>query len=299
MLIVGGGYLGRSIFRYFAEAATPPRLLTRNPSLPIELGDKSLIVGDYSEPSVCAAALEGHNSIVWCAGDLLPSSTVADLARIDDVTPLVTMLRAVSHQPETRFVYISSGGTVYGNPTKLPVSESSPLNPVNVYGAAKVLSERWVRRIAEMSTGDARILRCGNVYGPGQRARPTQGVIAKALHLALERKPLPIVGSRTRTRDYIFIDDVLQVVDACLQRPDWSQVMNVGSGHETSLSELLDSLQVVVGPLSTTTEQGSENGVDRIALDIAQLRRHLPGFEPTPLVVGIERAWKALCAHVE
>ena len=268
------------------------RVLTRSAMERLDDQAHSVTVGSAADPLVCAQALEGCHTVIWCAGNLLPASPIADLVTIDDLTPLMTLLRESACQPGRRFIFLSSGGTVYGPPDRLPVPETHPLRPISLYGAVKVRSEQLIES-AEHSVLDTTILRCGNVYGPGQRPRPTHGVIAHALEAALDNRPMPMIGCLESVRDYVYIDDVVSVILACVRGDVRAPVLNVGSGIGTSLHYLFDTIRSITGSLSTTQGPPRAADISSIVLDIAALRRQIPTFEPTALEVGLERTWQA------
>lgn len=291
-LVVGSGFLGGAVLERLAGAGAPTRLLTRRPAARGGPAGET-IVGDPANPEVCRAAFAGCSAVVWCAGDLVPASPVAELSTFDDLTPLVTMAREAARRPGTRFVLISSGGTVYGNPVRLPVREDDELRPTTTYGATKARAERWASTIGERQGMATTILRCSNVYGPGQRPRPTQGVIAHALACALERRPLTVIGDPSVERDYVYIDDVVSVIEAAIDGRV-SPVLNVGSGVGTKLHDLVELVRTVAGPLETVAMPARPTDLGSIVLDITRLREELPDLTRTPLSEGIERAWTAL-----
>jgi UDP-glucose 4-epimerase len=294
VLVVGAGFTGAEAVRRFARDGRPVRLLSRRPHAELEalLGDHA-IVGDAGSPDACALATEGCDTVVWCAGSLLPTSTPSDLATTDDVTPLVTMLQELARRGGARFVFLSSGGTVYGKPSRLPVPETEPAKPLTVYAAVKVLSERWIDGFRDAGI-DASVLRVANVYGPTQPVREAQGVVARAMRAALDRKALPLIGDGRSVRDYVYIDDVLDVIEACVDGRVTAPILNVGSGIPTSLSDLVKTIDVVVGGLETAAQPARPSDLDQIVLDISLLRAQLGEFEPTPLSMGLERTWSAV-----
>jgi UDP-glucose 4-epimerase len=295
-LVVGGGFLGRAVARRLATSGSKVRLLTRRPSVIGELGGDaaSVLVGDPADPAVCTDAVDGVTAVVWAAGDLIPASAEGDLAAIDDLTPLVTMLETLERRGHGRFVFLSSGGAVYGNPEHLPVKEIHPLRPISIYGAVKVQAERCVQRVGEHSEIDTTVLRCGNAYGPGQRVRSQQGVVANAMDCILRGRRLPVIGGLGSVRDYVYVDDIAAVVEACVRASVDASVLNVGTGEGVSLGELLELIESVAGHTSTVGTAARPADVNEIVLDIGMLRRQLPSFSPTPLRLGLQLTWEAV-----
>jgi len=184
---------------------------------------------------------------------------------------------------------------VYGRPRQLPVPETEPAKPLTVYAAVKVLSERWIDSFRAQGV-ETSILRVANVYGASQPVREVQGVVARALHAALAGRAFPLIGDGQSVRDYVYIDDVLDVIDACVDGRITAPVLNVGSGVPTSLSDLVKMIDVLVGGLTTEDVPARPVDLDRIVLDISLLCTQLSEFEPTPLSLGLERTWSVLSA---
>jgi UDP-glucose 4-epimerase len=293
VLVVGAGFVGSALYRRLEASGLSVRLLTRRERL-ARRGLPSVILGNPDDPSVCAAASDGCDAVVWCAGDLLPAASPSDLAHIDDVTPLITMLRAVAARPATRFIFLSSGGAVYGRPDQLPIRESSPLMPISVYGAVKALSEIWISRFAEHTNIVPTCLRCGNIYGPGQRTPRTQGVIAQAFAAMLADRVLPRIGDQATVRDYIFVEDVIDVIIACLENRISATVLNVSSGIPTRLGDLLGNIESIAGPLRTVPVAPRPTDVDEILLNVSNLRAQMPDFDPMPLTMGLKTTWATM-----
>jgi UDP-glucose 4-epimerase len=162
-----------------------------------------------------------------------------------------------------------------------------------VYAAVKVLSERQLASFDAHGV-EGRILRAANVYGPSQPVREAQGVIARAMHCALDGVPFPMIGSGHSIRDYLYVDDLVDVITACVDGRITAPVLNVGSGLPTSLSDLVKMIDVVVGGLDIEHEPARPSDLDQIVLDISLLCEQLGEFEPTPLSIGLERTWSAV-----
>jgi UDP-glucose 4-epimerase len=250
------------------------------------------VVGDASSPGLIEGAIDSMHTVVWCAGRLLPSSPVESLAEIDDLSPLVTTLRALARQPETRLVFLSSGGTVYGPDAARPTAETEPLAPKTPYAAVKVRSERWIDVFRRDSGVDAVTLRCSNIYGPGQQTGRPQGIVAHALDSIVQERPLELFSDPSSTRDYVFIDDVSQVISACAERRDAPHTMNVGSGRATSLGDVVSVIQQIAGSLSVL--RSPPRGIDAAhsELDIGVLQCFMPDFEPVSMSTGLDATWE-------
>ena len=140
-------------------------------------------------------------------------------------------------------MFASSGGTIYGeaDPADLPLKESHPQRPVSPYGVAKKSVVDYLHAYRELHELEYTALALGNVYGPRQDPHGEAGVVAIFAERLLAGEPCTIYGDGTQTRDYVFVDDV---VDAFARAADrgGGLLINVGTGIETSVNQLYATL---------------------------------------------------------
>ncbi len=144
-----------------------------------------------------------------------------------------------------KIIFASSGGAIYGHQDTFPADESHPAKPCNPYGIGKFTIELYLRYFAATYGLNTVALRYANVYGPRQNAKGEAGVIAIFANKLLRGETPTINGDGAQTRDYVFVDDVVQCNIAAL-RPDISGVFNVATGIETSVNELVRFLSACV-----------------------------------------------------
>jgi UDP-glucose 4-epimerase len=280
-------------------AGVPTAVLTRSrPATAITdlVSEGDLHLGDAANPEALEAALDGVGSVVFTAGGLLPAASELEPERDAELTlgPVRAVLAALRERPSTSFAYLSSGGTVYGEPDHNPISEDAPTRPLGSYGRLHVQCEAEVLREREEHGLRARILRCSTVYGEGQRPERGQGAIVTFLHRVATGIPIDLYGGGASVRDYIYVGDVARVLTAIATRDDGPAVLNVGSGEGTSLVELLELVEAEIGRPAEVVRHGVRDfEVERIVLDVSRLRALIP-FEATPLAKGIESTWEWL-----
>lgn len=301
VLVIGCGFIGSHVVSELALRSRPPIVLTR--SQPPEdvltaIAPEDLHLGDASEVGDLEPALDGAGHVVYSAGGLLPaqSQRQPELDAQLTLSPLRTVLEALRRRPGTKLTYISSGGTVYGNPDSLPVSESAPTRPHGSYGKLHLVCEQEIERHRRAGLS-ARILRCSTVYGERQRPDRGQGVIATFLHRIERGAEIDLYGGTRTIRDYVYVGDVARAAIDLLERDDGETVLNVGSGRGVSLTALLELIERQVGRRAVVRKHAErEFDVSEIVLDTRRLQR-LIGFEPTPLESGIERTHSWLTAQ--
>lgn len=298
-LVIGCGFIGSRTVRELSAGSKPIAVLTRSrPTTAIGdlLDDGDLHLGDASDPTVLEAALEDVGAVLYTAGGLLPAASELEPERDAELTlnPLRGVLAALRERPGISFSYLSSGGTIYGEPEHNPVSEEAALRPRGSYGRLHLQCETEVAREHEQQGLRARILRCSTVYGEGQRPERGQGAIVTFLHRVATGIPVDLFGGGSSERDYIYVGDVARVLTALADREDGPAILNLGSGEGTSLADVLAMVEAEIGRPAQIVQHGvREFEVKRIVLDVSRLRALLP-LEATPLSEGIAHTWEWL-----
>ncbi len=190
-----------------------------------------------------------------------------------------------------RFVYISSGGAVYGEPQRLPVDEDHPIRPMSAYGVSKYSVEQYLEMFRSEQGLDYTILRYANVYGPRQDPRGEAGVVAIFSRQMLAGERPTIFGDGTKTRDYVHVDDIVRAnLLAMAQKRAIGRVYNLGLGNEVSDRQIFELVRSSVGAtLEPILEAKRPGEIDRICLDASRAKAEL-GWEPTiALEEGITR----------
>jgi UDP-glucose 4-epimerase len=179
-------------------------------------------------------------------------------------------------------VVLASSGAVYGEQVMQPVKEIQPPNPQSPYAVSKIAAEHYVFSIGALWDIETVALRIFNAYGPGQQV-PTSHppVIPQFVKQALSGGSLVVFGDGSQTRDFVYIDDVVEAMSAAATASDVDRaIINVGSGRELSINELIKKVEQAtrceVHPLYNADQSG---GVSRLVADIS-LARHKLGFKP-------------------
>lgn len=177
-----------------------------------------------------------------------------------------------------RRVVLASSGTIYGEQSEQPLREEMPPNPRSPYAVSKLAAEYYVRTIGELWGIETVCLRIFNAYGPGQHLPPSHPpVVPYFLRQALRNGTLVIHGDGSQTRDFVYVDDVVSAMIAAATAPGINGlVINVGSGVETSVRELVEVVLRVTGtqPQVLYNAQASP-GVARMVADLNLARKKL------------------------
>lgn len=178
-----------------------------------------------------------------------------------------------------KIIFASSGGAVYGDTTRIPTPENHPLRPVSPYGLSKATVERYLDFYKHLYGLPYLALRYANVYGPRQNPAGEAGVAAIFTELLLKAKAPTINGDGSKTRDFVYISDV---VDATLLSLKTKKVgvYNIGTGKETSIKEIFEMLRATLGveikPIHAADQPGEQL---RSCISFYRINRAL-GWEP-------------------
>jgi UDP-glucose 4-epimerase len=184
-----------------------------------------------------------------------------------------------------KVVFASSGGTIYGNPdpADLPVKESHPQRPVSPYGVAKKAVADYLAAYRELHELEFTALALANVYGPRQDPHGEAGVVAIFAGRLLFGQPCTIYGDGSQTRDFVFVDDVVDALARAASRGG-GLVLNIGTGRETSVNELYATMAKNAGtadpPLHAPARAGE---LARNSVDPGRAAIHL-GWKPWTLL---------------
>ena len=213
-----------------------------------------LLEGDVGDRDLVAEVFAGRqfDAVFHIAGQasirLSFSAPEADVST--NVLGTLNVVRGCLDSGVQRLVNASSM-TAYGEPERIPTPEGAPCLPVSYYGVTKYAAERYVqitgaRKDVEL---DVTSLRMFNVYGERQSIdNPYQGVLAIFIGNALRGEPIAIHGDGLQTRDFVYIGDVVDAWLRVLDAPEtFGAVLNVGSGRETSVNELVDTVLAAFG----------------------------------------------------
>jgi UDP-glucose 4-epimerase len=207
------------------------------------------MTGDFMNIHDVSDAIDGMDVVLHLVSSTLPKSSNDDPVYDVQSNLIATlrMLEAMVARRVRKIVFISSGGTVYGNPIYLPIDEMHPTNPQVSYGITKLAIEKYLLMFEKIHGIKATILRVANPFGERQRPETAQGAVGVFLSRALRQQPIEIWGDGSVTRDYIYIDDVAEAFARAVQYSGSSSVFNIGSGVGTQLNELIQIIEEVLG----------------------------------------------------
>ena len=249
----GGGFIGSAVCDRLLEEGHALRIFERPKVPPYRIfgNDEKVdwIEGDMLSTRDLDNCLEGVEAVFHLVSTTFPKNSNEN--PIYDVeSNLVGSLRLLDSMVRNgvpRIVFISSGGTVYGVPEYLPVDEKHPTNPRVSYGITKLAIEKYLQLYSALHGIRPVILRVSNPFGSKQRLESAQGAATAFLRRALNDEQVEIWGDGTVTRDYLHVSDVAEAFLKALTYEGRESVFNIGSGEGTSVNQLLETIERIVG----------------------------------------------------
>ena len=313
VLVIGGlGFVGVNLTAKLADAGARVRVLTpareRHAEQAARFEQRGIAVfeGDVRDPHIMARQVADQEVIFNLSGQSGAVRSMEDPWTDLDVNLRgnLVLLEAIREVAPHAKLVLAGSRLQYGKPSRLPVAEDDPRDPLCLHAVHKQTAEEYLRLYARLFGIRSAVARVTNPFGPGQPSgRTAYGIINRFIHLALDDQPLTLFGDGSQERDYIYIGDL---VDALLRLgvTDASdgRAYNVGSGTGTRMSdvarlivEIAGSGRIVHAPWPGLTEQ-IETG-DFVA-DISRVQQEIGWLPRVTLAEGIERTVSFYRQHV-
>lgn len=249
-----------------------------------------VICGDFRNiPDALDAALD-NVYVFHLVSSSQMSSPRAGLAQqiTNDVSATLRLL-GLTRRRNLRWVFLSSGGSVFGEQAHLPISETSTPNPISVYGTIKRAVEACYELDRYRYGTNYVTVRLANPFGPFQKPHLGQGIVATLLGNTHQGEPTTIWGDGAHIRDYIFIDDAVSGIVCAATKGEEGHIYNVGSGTGTSVIELISMVRRITGS-NVRTKYAPARSLDvRVNVLSSQKLNLLCGWQPLiPLFEGLK-----------
>jgi UDP-glucose 4-epimerase len=296
LVLGGGGFLGTNLCRRLLLRGWRTGGFGLHCRFRADMPGLAWHAGDFRDQAALAAALPGYDVVFHLVHTTVPYSANLDVERdlAENVTPSLKLLDLCRDLGVKRVVFISSGGTVYGAAAQVPTPESAPTNPLTAYAVTKLAIEKYLALYENLYRLDYRVLRLANPFGPYQVPSKGQGVIGALLASARKGEPMPVWGDGSVVRDYVFVDDVIDAMEAAIVDQSGERIFNIGSGEGRSLREVIAAVEQAMGqPIAVRMSAGRPLDVPRSVLDSARARAVLGWTPKTSFADGLQRtvAW--------
>ena len=296
IILGGGGFIGTNLSRRLVASGARVRVFSRRCSFPDAMQGVEFYPGDFSDAGSLAAAIETFDVVFHLVHATPPQAANLDMANDveKNVLPSLALFDICRKLKVKRIVFLSSGGTIYGRAEQIPTPEDAATDPITAYGISKLTIEKYLALHEHLYRSDYRVLRVTNPYGPFQTALKNQGVIAALIARAMSGESMEVWGDGSVVRDFIYIDDVIDGLEAALSDQSAERVFNIGSGQGHSLRDVIGMVERLADRklnIAWKPERAMDVPVSTVSIDRA---RSVLGWTPkTSLEAGLQAtiAW--------
>lgn len=300
VLITGGaGFIGSHLTDALLTRGHAVRILDdlstgKHSNLPLDNPRVELIVGDVADAALVAQAMAGCSAVAHLAAVASVQASVDDPVRTHQSNFIGTLnVCEAMRQTGVKRVLFASSAAVYGNNGEgESIDEDTPKAPLTPYAVDKLASEQYFDFYHRQHGLEPVIFRFFNIYGPRQDpSSPYSGVISIFSERALKGLPITVFGDGEQTRDFVYVEDLVDLLVQAIEMPQVEVgAVNVGWNQATTLKQMLEALEAVVGNLPPVSYGPARSGDIRHSR--ANNRRLLERFttsEQTPMRVGLAR----------
>jgi nucleoside-diphosphate-sugar epimerase len=242
-----------------------------------------LIEGDLAKPNVCDRAVAGVDYVIHQAAIPSVQRSIRDPIGTNraNVTATLNLLESSRNEGVKRFVYAASS-SAYGNTAVLPKHEAMPASPLSPYALQKFVGERYCKLYHELFGLETVCLRYFNVFGPAQDPNSEySAVIPRFITRMLAQQPVTIFGDGEQSRDFTYIDNVVDANILSLQAKDAAgEVFNIGCGARFSLNQLVKELERILDLSAQVDYSPTRPGDVRDSLADIEKARAILGYVP-------------------
>jgi len=308
ILVLGGcGFIGSHLVEKFVKNGHDVRVFDRvnvNVDNIRSVMDKvDLRYGDFLDEWAVDEALDGCDVVYHLITTTFPGMTVKSgiYDAKSNLIPSIYLLETALRKGVKSFIFLSSGGTVYGNRGTSPIKETDETEPVTLYGLSKLSIENYIKLFCVNSDLKYTILRASNVYGPRQNMHGLQGLIAVSLGNVLYNKPHKIWGGGEIFRDYLYIDDLIDALYIAKEPGSGNRLLNVGSGKKYSVIEILNIIEGITGrKMPIIRRQEKKQVIFCNVLCFDKIQKEFGWHPKTMIEGGIKKTWEwAIRKHRE
>lgn len=311
ILLLGGfGFIGTNLLKYIDSKYSKDyqvivfdRISSHPHGIEFKCVEK-VYAGDFFDETNINRIFHDNkiNIVVHLLSSTVPATS--NNALYDVESNLISTLKLLGIMDEygiRDIVYMSSGGAIYGDVLQKVHNEDDAVYPKSSYGVVKLAIEKYLLSYSELYGFHTLILRLSNPYGP-YHYNNKQGVINIAIRKALSHEPLQIWGNGEGIKDYIYIEDVCDIIMKLISEGVESNVYNLAASQALSVNEIAEAIKQEIPSFSTEHITASNMDVQSFELDTTKLRKRLGGYKMTSFKEAIRKTidWQIifLASHV-
>lgn len=301
ILILGGsGFIGSNLSMLFSNLGEEIIVFDENKSNNDNLSSISreiIIINENFLDSLSLERVFDDNQIdivIHLICSIIPGTSFKDVMNDMNLNLRSTMelIDIMQRKNVKKFVFLSSGGTIYGLNSKNINSETDSTNPIDYYGWLKLTIEKYIKICHNIHGLNYIIIRPSNAYGKYQNIYGNQGLIANVIGKIMLNKEIEIWGDGEVIRDYIYVDDLCMGIFNLIVNNKWNDIYNVGTQQGTSVKEVLQIIRSITGiNFCVTYKQARNIDVPINILNISKIKGIIDYDNLIPLEKGIQIMW--------
>jgi len=243
LILGGGGFIGSHLAAHLLEGYSlkifdKKNCSTRNLDA---IKDKiDIIEGDFNNINDLKPLVRDADYIIHLVWSTLPVNVNCVYDVESNVISFLKFLNLIKDRPPQKILFVSSGGTVYGDTEAVPLNETMATNPICSYGITKLMVEKYLHLFQILYKLNFAVARLSNVFGERQDLKNRQGLIITLIHRMMNKLPIEIWGDGQNVRDYIHVQDVVEGLRKLLCYEGFHRIFNLSSGRGYSILEMVD-----------------------------------------------------------
>jgi UDP-glucose 4-epimerase len=288
----GNGYIGSKLVSVLANKYNVTVFDKTAPQT--KLPGVKYIIDNIGKIQNYSDELNDNSVIIHLSSSALPNvfSPLQDIE--NDLVPTVRLLDSITSPTKVKhLMYLSSGGSVYGNSEEL-LHEDAYISPISSYGVVKNSLEHYIRLYSKKKGFSYFVARPGNVFGPGIYNFKPQNVISNFLLKIKNNLPVEIWGDGESHKDYIYMQDFVNMLFLALEK-QLKGIYNIGSGNTYTVNQIIETIKNTI-PVSFKISHIDKKDTDvyKVLLDTAKIKQELNYYDFTSLEKGIQEIWNDL-----
>ncbi len=295
-LVIGGaGFIGTHLVSKLLATGRTVTILDRRTDAIQELPrGADYVAGDFGQCQLIRELLCNHEEVIHLAYTSVPKTSFENpFSDLLENLPPTVQLFAETADSGRKLLFVSSGGTVYGEAGTLPIREDHPTRPISPYGLTKLTLEGYAHLYAVTHGLKFVCVRPANAFGPGQKPFTGQGFIASAMTSMMRGLPVTVFGQRGTVRDYVYVGDLAAGIVSALEKGRPSEIYNLGSGVGRTNMDVIEAITPLLEGLAykIRIEHLPERTFDVRAniLDSGKLHKDTGWSPTTPFDKGLLR----------
>lgn len=303
LLIGGAGFIGTQLAIRLSNCGYDVTVCDRieKEALSDDIANLNYSCKDYFEENVSDEIISAQDMIFLLISSVGPNTSMEKPVDCygKDILRMIDLLDQMRRCKVKRLVFISSGGTIYGNQDVATFGEDMATSPINHYGIMKLTQEKILMMYNELYGMRNIIFRLANPYGKGQQSASGIGAVTTFLENIMNDRRIYIYGEGEIVRDYISIDDVTRIIELFFDNESSSQydtpVFNIGTGEGTSIRQLVHIIEDVTSKKADIEYIDARNiDVKRNVLNISKIQSLIGDYQCMPLLEGVKKYYEIM-----